>query len=603
MPTDTNDTNDKELVLTAISALKARGAEINAHTVAQEAQISRSRLYRDNEIMELITEEGSNSNGGAEMAEDNAQKRITELEERIIELEETIWNLEKAAETFEKKQQDAYHSGFQKGVEEATRRYTSQSHLIDSAKVDDEQFTMSPMTFGSFEERGQGEELQIDTGPLPAVSAMNSMSLSDSEFIYEPPVERQLRPASLPFELDFSSPDMSDFPATDDSTAGGDESAEGNHDDKQDQEETIPPETVVKTGDYEPYKTNYSFKPEETPDEDEDSHFASEYNFGGGSLTSDMEYDFSALAKQSQAESRPTMSAEAALQSSLQDETAHVKYDRVPRDPDAIYNVARSGPTTGREYNPLVELSWKDLQNVYNFSVASLKDYARTGVLQSNPVKHRMDPALGSVSMPGAAPPGAAPPSIPSAKQAEPALRQPYPEYDLGPSTNDPNRTGDRLQALSDPRNLFDTDAVVDLDALDIFDDLDDYVDLDKIEIINDVQTQPKEKDKPIGAGGDELRELIKGRIKQAAEMPHEQVPLRGGMGAGMGGGMAAGMGAAAPAPNKEKIRTKIRKPEMHRPRHLVAWLVPSKVVAHAISSSAAPRRDKKVFLHRLHRQ
>jgi hypothetical protein len=144
---------------------------------------------------------------------------------------------------------------------------------------------------------------------------------------------------------------------------------------------------------------------------------------------------------------------------------------------------------------------------VYNFSVASLKDYAKPGfgnepgalggtnfadssTHQPAPVKPRHDPAL----------------------ETSDSLDLPGP---------DPRRTGDRLQALSDPRNLLDSEAIVDLDALDIFDDLDDYVDLDKIEVISDVINKPKAEEPSMG--GDELRELIKGRIKQAADMPNEE--------------------------------------------------------------------------------
>ena len=53
-------------------------------------------------------------------------------------------------------------------------------------------------------------------------------------------------------------------------------------------------------------------------------------------------------------------------------------------------------------------------------------------------------------------------------------------------------KTEDRLQAFSDPRDFAESEAVVDLDELDIFDDLDEYVDLDKVEVIQDVQLNDK---------------------------------------------------------------------------------------------------------------
>jgi hypothetical protein len=97
----------------------------------------------------------------------------------------------------------------------------------------------------------------------------------------------------------------------------------------------------------------------------------------------------------------------------------------------------------------------------------------------------------------------------------------------------------------ADPRDLSTSEAVVDLDSLDIFDDLDDYVDLDKIDVINDVQTQPEEE---LKTAGDELRELIKGRIKQAADIPQDSHARAMGIGGGAMSDAAAKPGAGAAA-------------------------------------------------------
>ncbi len=101
------------------------------------------------------------------------------------------------------------------------------------------------------------------------------------------------------------------------------------------------------------------------------------------------------------------------------------------------------------------------------------------------------------------------------------------------------------MQAFSDPRDFAESEAVVDLDELDIFDDLDEYVDLDKVEVIQDVQLNDKGEEEK--TAGDELRDLIKGRMKQAAEMPVENQRNT----AGLGAGAAPVAGAAVAASDK----------------------------------------------------
>ena len=86
---------------------------------------------------------------------------------------------------------------------------------------------------------------------------------------------------------------------------------------------------------------------------------------------------------------------------------------------------------------------------------------------------------------------------IASLQNLEAAVYMSHEEADVTPMEpapaaerhEDPNATGDRLQAMSDPR-FVDGQAVVDLDALDIFDDIDDYMDVHKIPVIDDVQLE-----------------------------------------------------------------------------------------------------------------
>jgi hypothetical protein len=223
---------------------------------------------------------------------------------------------------------------------------------------------------------------------------------------------------------------------------------------------------------------------------------------------------------------------------------------------DGIFNIARSGPYVASDFNPLVELSWKDLETVYNFRVETLIDYGRN-LTQAKPSDAQAPAAFGSN---GGGQPKLADlidpdilsmlPSdqeIADLQNLEAVVHMSHEEAEVTPLPaeplhhqmydergQDPNATGDRLQAINDPR-FIDGQAVVDLDALDIFDDLDEYVDLDKIHVIEDVHLEQE--------SGDELRELIKGRIQQAAEIQNEQAPRT------MSSGAAAAGPAAGPAP------------------------------------------------------
>jgi hypothetical protein len=584
---------EKERVIAAIAALKTQGADINPYTVSGEAQVPRSTLYRDPELMDLIHRE---RNGEPEHANDEVSSKIAELEETNQALNEQIWDLEKQLESATKLKQDAYVQGFQAGIEEAAKR------------------------FGA-----AGGEVQSHA-PMPATPESEIAIEEPVAEIHETPVEAQS--SYEPTNLGTTDYQFSEIPSN----------GEGKHHSKVQLGET--------SGDFEPLSSPYDFG--RSP---KDSHIAGDFQFNGGSLTAEEpdlselevsvhkeavapftsatpvtptaavtpaapvtptsvvaqkqhpsstetgehnilediesvlglssqaadpnvqakpsapDIDFSLAQEQPDSQphkakkggfpdidfglsgesepekteqAAPKQHATAAATASARTDTAAIPISRsdtapipamataqVPvsagadqtmRDPDAIYNIARSGPTiSSSAYNPLVELSWKDLQTVYNFSVASLKDYAKPGFGNENPGP------MGGVNFAD----NSTQERVPSfAVKQELAtetseLLEPPDMLPFQDPRRPADRTGDRLQALSDPRNLLDSEATLDLDALDIFDDLDDYVDIDKIEIISDVISEPK-KEEETPMGGDELRELIKGRIKQAADIPHE---------------------------------------------------------------------------------
>ena len=109
--------------MAALELLKAKGHDINPYTVADEAGIPRSALYRNTEYMDLLREARGEKTEMAEPAGEASLNQIREFEERCKQLEENIWNLEADAEKFLKEKQDAWNQGFQAGREDATQQF------------------------------------------------------------------------------------------------------------------------------------------------------------------------------------------------------------------------------------------------------------------------------------------------------------------------------------------------------------------------------------------------------------------------------------------------------------------------------------------------
>ncbi len=603
---------EKERVVAAISALKAQGADVNPYTVSGEAQVPRSTLYRDPELMDLIYRE-RNGDDSSHMSNDEFQSKIAELEESNEALNEQIWDLEKQLETMTKAKQDAYVQGFQAGIEEAAKRLAASTGaettgprpvihvdtpVAESAPVSQvPEFKPTPVAAGlgetnyayseapstpSARSNGEGSEKaaskrKIDetTGeyePLSDSHIAGDYRFGDSLMAQE--LDESYNPAeSLSSELQYAEAAAAPEAEAQSAWAGPEagpeseseeeeeeEDGDEEDDDEEEGEETAAappqqkPSNPEETGEHDIFDDIESLVSEQRepqpatkhrgPDidfslADERAHGEPEQpvrakknfpdiDFGLSSESDDQnggEYHQDAVAAGArQAAPRSPEPQHAGVAAQAADDGT---VGQLTRDPDGIYNIARSGPTVSSSaYNPLVELSWKDLQTVYNFSVASLKDYAKPGFGNEPGALGGTNFADSSTQQPRTPAQPQAQQQAPAQAQAQaqtPAQAQPKPRVaPRGPEPEfpDPRRTGDRLQALSDPRNLLDSEPIVDLDALDIFDDLDDYVDLDKIEVIDDVIAKPKAEEPSMG--GDELRELIKGRIKQAAEMPNE---------------------------------------------------------------------------------
>ncbi|MBI2811515.1 MAG: hypothetical protein HYX67_11920 [Candidatus Melainabacteria bacterium] len=548
---------EKERVVAAITALKAQGADINPYTVSGEAQVPRSTLYRDPELMDLIYKE-RNGEDGSHLSNDEIQSKIAELEESNQALNEQIWDLEKQLESMTKLKQDAYVQGFQAGIEEAAKRKTAGSIgevtgsrpaiqvevpvAAEETVIEGTDYEAAPVAVGL------GETSYKFTEPVTAVPPSNGgdashkitaknridentgdyeplsdshiagdfhfgdslMAQDDSYELEEKAAPQALAPGPAPEPTPTPAPTPAATPAPEPAPKPQPKAAvaeeTGEHDIFDDIESVLSEQNAPASSGPDMDFTLHQERPEPEPVEPvrKKKNFP-DIDFGlsteSDSPNGESEHEDAVAAGARQAapiDQQAGVTAQAGEDSAVAQMT---------RDGDGIYNIARSGPTiSSSAYNPLVELSWKDLQTVYNFSVASLKDYAKPG-FGNEPG------ALGGTNFADS-----------STQQPKPVKTRHEAAIETSDSLDlpgpDPRRTGDRLQALSDPRNLLDSEPIVDLDALDIFDDLDDYVDLDKIEVISDVVSKPKAEEPSMG--GDELRELIKGRIKQAADIPNE---------------------------------------------------------------------------------
>ena len=141
MVQDVNEQREVErrLVVSAIQTLRESGTEINPHTVAQTAQIPRSTIYRNAELMDLIAQ-----------AEDanRSSDRIAELENRIQQLDQTIWDLEKQNEELQMEAQNVWTQGFTAGLEEAARRHADpQSEPLSAAAAREKARNMPTQEF------------------------------------------------------------------------------------------------------------------------------------------------------------------------------------------------------------------------------------------------------------------------------------------------------------------------------------------------------------------------------------------------------------------------------------------------------------------------
>jgi hypothetical protein len=83
---------ERDAVVHAINALKARGCDINPYSVAEEANISRSSLVRSTELMRLLSDARSGKNGNnTENAAETIEELLARNETLVHELGQLQW--------------------------------------------------------------------------------------------------------------------------------------------------------------------------------------------------------------------------------------------------------------------------------------------------------------------------------------------------------------------------------------------------------------------------------------------------------------------------------------------------------------------------------
>src|SRR5262245_28484586 len=124
---------DKEAILAAIRAVKAKGWDLNPYTVADEANVPRALLYRDVEIMEMIARErGAPS---TVKPADEIIKRVSELEDQNRSLEELVHTLEQEKEGLKVQVQEAWQQGYQDCMEETVSQISSGEAGLEAQQV------------------------------------------------------------------------------------------------------------------------------------------------------------------------------------------------------------------------------------------------------------------------------------------------------------------------------------------------------------------------------------------------------------------------------------------------------------------------------------
>jgi hypothetical protein len=107
----TENSVDKEYVVAAISSIKSKGWDVNPFTVADEMKVPRSAIYQNIEFMTLIIEARGGSFGMDMDSSLDVARRIQELEAYINQLQSELEQMHQQLHPTEVQDQTSYDSG------------------------------------------------------------------------------------------------------------------------------------------------------------------------------------------------------------------------------------------------------------------------------------------------------------------------------------------------------------------------------------------------------------------------------------------------------------------------------------------------------------
>lgn len=494
---------DKETVVNAIKAVKDKGWDVNPFTVADEAKVAAAEVYRSSEYMDMISRERGNPITVDVPAIDAIKKTLKDAEQRVRQL--TIQN-----EVLTMQQQTQYELGHKLGIIEGKKLKIAELAALEAVRVQEAEAAAAPAAPPTDRSSGRRRSSATETG--------ESRVIQLSENSYVPDLIGAV-PEHFETASEFSEDEGWDTPEV--------------------------------VGEAELGK-------EDEPEEIDDLTYGS-----ADSLPEDLIESL----KEAEAEANaPAQELEAGIPTavflSAVEEKSGAFGDSYSQK---VFNAARSGPFVASEFNPLLELSWKDLETVYHFRAKSLKDYSKQIQNQPAPAAAEtprprrrvpVDTNGGaeavhvdemSISMPsesltgdnyarfedvaipkdnGSLSGGYAPSPDETTQEPQAYSSGGSGDYDQSLQSNQSNQPYQSDQPHQDdfsgeqPVDVVaaDGESNFDLDSMDIFEGLDEYGNLEDIEIIQDVQLAPDGKP----ANDDELRDLIKNRIKQAQEVTSE---------------------------------------------------------------------------------
>lgn len=210
----------------------------------------------------------------------------------------------------------------------------------------------------------------------------------------------------------------------------------------------------------------------------------------------------------------------------LESEEETLATHELKADERAVINFTQDGPYVSSDFNPLNDLSWRDLQTVYSMGVLSPKDLDPTRT-PANALESQVVAQFGY------------PPKKPTDTSTNLDALQPGapPQESLdGFDTSETQFVSfhggeDAPDAIREDQMLTREEQVEipDFDQMDIFEDIEELEELGKIEVPDDMlaDVPVDQVVKEENVTGEDLQNLIKERIKKAQEQHHVEQTVR----------------------------------------------------------------------------